>query len=205
MFYARFAIRAVILLALGSVSLTGEPLRQFELRFEPEVELTESFLDSSIPGSFKKGEEPLVLVSISASEAPVPRSSNPNRTLAAVDPADFTKRLDADRLLLSEIRKIMPESRGEAENYLDRLKMLAGKSDPLRLVPLADRLLDQAPIYFDWLDREFANQDEQVMEYYVGGARGFSFAFENFKTAVLFTIMNRLDVASRVISEAIVN
>ena len=205
MLYVRFVIRAIALVTLGSATLIGEPLRQFELRYEPGAELTETFLDSSIPDSFRRGEEPLKLISISASDAPNPRSSNPNRTLDAVNPADFAMRLDADRLLLSEIRKIVPESRDEAEGYLERLKMLAGKSDPLRLVPLADRLLDQAPIYFDWLDREFENQDEQVMEYYVGGARGFSFALENFKTAVMFTIMNRLDVASRVISEAIVD
>lgn len=205
MHFIRFAIQVFVLAAFGSAMLIAEPLDQFELRYEPEAELSEGFIDSSIPDSFKRGEEPLELISIAAKDAPIPRSANPNRTLDAVNPADFAKRLDADRLLLSEIRKIVPESRVEAESYLDRLKVLAEKSDPLRLAPLADRLLDQAPIYFDWLDREFENQDEQVMEYYVGGARGFSFALENFKTAVMFTIMNRLDVASRVISEAIVD
>ena len=84
---------------------------------------------------------------------------------------------------------------------LERLKELAEKSDPVRLVPLFDRVLDQAPIYFEWLETEYENQDEQITEYYVGGARGFAFAMENFRSAVFLVIMNRLDIASRVISE----
>ena len=63
------------------------------------------------------------------------------------------------------------------------------------------KVLDQAPIYFRWLETEYENQDEQITEYYVGGARGFAFAMENFRSAVFFVIMNRLDIASRVIYE----
>ena len=138
---------------------------------------------------------------VHADAAAQPRPRNPGRILRSVDAADLTEKLDADRLLLSEIRKDVPEAREEAELYLIRLKELAAKSDPVRLVPLFDRVLDQAPIYFKWLETEYENQDEQITEYYVGGARGFAFAMDNFRSAVFLVIMNRLDIASRVISE----
>ncbi|MBT3275581.1 MAG: hypothetical protein HN368_20665 [Spirochaetales bacterium] len=138
---------------------------------------------------------------VSADEAAKPRPRNPQRIFEIVDPSDFAAKLESDKLLLSEIRKDVPEAVEEARMYLDRLKFLAGKSDPERLVPLVNRVLDQAPIYFDWLERDFETQEEQVTEYYVGGARGFNFAIENFRSAVFFVIMNRLDVAARVISE----
>jgi hypothetical protein len=138
---------------------------------------------------------------VRADEANAPRPRNPQRLLEAVDTADLAKKLAADRLLLSEIRKDVPESIEEARLYLERLKELAVISDPVRLAQLFDRVLDQAPIYFEWLETEFEDQDEQITEYYVGGARGFAFAMDNFKSAVFFVIMNRLDVASRVISE----
>jgi hypothetical protein len=138
---------------------------------------------------------------VHATEAAAPRPRNPGRILDSVEIDDLTVKLDADRLLLSEIRKDVPEAREEAELYLIRLKDLAEKSDPVRLVPLFDRVLDQAPIYFEWLETEYENQDDQITEYYVGGARGFAFAMENFRSAVFLVIMNRLDIASRVISE----
>ena len=138
---------------------------------------------------------------VHANNAAAPRPRNPKRILDTVDVVSLAKKLEADRLLLSEIRKDVPDAREEAELYLERLKELSGKSDPVRLAPLFDRVIDQAPIYFKWLETEYDNPDEQVTEYYVGGARGFAFAMENFKSAVFFVIMNRLDIASRVISE----
>ena len=138
---------------------------------------------------------------VRADEARSPRPRNPQRILEAVDSEDLSVKLAADRLLLAEIRKDVPEAIQEAALYLDRLKELAARSDPVRLVQLFDRVLDQAPIYFRWLETEYETQDEQITEYYVGGARGFAFAMENFRSAVFFVIMNRLDIASRVISE----
>ena len=95
----------------------------------------------------------------------------------------------------------MPEARAEAEIYLNRFKNLASRSDPVRLVPLVNRVLSQAPIYFEWLVTDFESEEERVTEYYVGGASGFHFALENFKSAVLLTVINRLDIAARVIRE----
>ena len=138
---------------------------------------------------------------VRADDAASPRPRNPKRILDSVDVTGLAEKLEADRLLLSEIRKDVPEAREEAVLYLERLKKLAAESDPVRLAPLFNRVLDNAPIYFQWLETEYDNPDEQVTEYYVGGARGFAFAMENFKSAVFFVIMNRLDIASRVISE----
>jgi hypothetical protein len=190
-----FLLSTVMLRALDDEAL------QLQLRYEPADTISGSLPPDAVPDSFYQPDLGIELVSTPADEARQPRSSNPRRAVEAVNPAELVERLDADRLLLSEIRKAVPENRTEAESYLRRLKELAGKSDPVRLVPLANRVLDQAPIYFDWLDREFDSQDEQITEYYVGGARGFSYALENFRTAVMFTIMNRLDLASQVLSE----
>ena len=122
-------------------------------------------------------------------------------TLKYVDMDQFLQKLESDRLLLAEIRKDVPQGRDEAEVYLVRLKQLASRSDPVRLVPLANRILDNAPIFFDWLDREFESAEEEVTEYYIGGARGFHFALETFKSAARLTVINRLDIAKKVVSE----
>ena len=146
--------------------------------------------------------EPLVdtfpVVHVDVAAQPQPR--NPGRVLDSIDTSALADKLEADRLLLSEIRKDVPGGREEAEMYLARLKKLAQQSDPVRLAPLFNRVLDQAPIYFKWVETEYESQDERITEYYVGGARGFAFAMDNFKSAVFFVIMNRLDIASRVIS-----
>lgn len=123
------------------------------------------------------------------------------QVLGSIEVMSFIETLESDRLLLVEIRKQVPESRMEAEIYLNRLKMLSSGSDPVRLVPLIHRVLDNAPTYFDWLDTEFESPEEEVAEYYIGGARGFHFALEEFRSAVMFTIVNRLEIAARVIRD----
>ena len=151
-------------------------------------------------GPFELPREDLFPV-IHVNDASQPRPRNPEKILDSVDTDSLAAKLEADRLLLAEIRKDVPEAIEEAVLYLERMKILSKLSDPVRLVPLFERVLDQAPIYFQWLETEYENQDEQITEYYVGGARGFSFAMDNFKSAVFFVIMNRLDIASRVISQ----
>lgn len=124
------------------------------------------------------------------------QSSRPGGQYGDIDIDSFVEKLESDRRLLSEIRKEVPTARGEAELYLSRMKRLAAASDPVRLVPLANKLLSQAPTFFDWLEQEFVNQEERLMEYYIGGAQGFHFALEEFKSAVMLMIINRLDVAA---------
>ena len=116
--------------------------------------------DTTIPEFLLLPEKP-----INAADAPFPRTSNPRRTLESVDIDAFLRRLEADRKLLIEIRKGAPETRQEAGDYLARLKFLSGISDPVRLVPLVNRVLDQAPIYFDWLDKEFEDDNDTAVDY----------------------------------------
>ena len=122
--------------------------------------------------------------------------------LAHVDLVDFLAAAEADRRLLAELRKMVPENRQEAEIFLARLKKLAERADPVRLAPRANRVLEQAPIYYDWLETEFETAEEQIYEYYIGGAQGFSRALQEFQNAVLMTAINRLDTASRALQEA---
>lgn len=119
-----------------------------------------------------------------------------------IDLVDFLARIEADRRLLSELRKGVPNTREEAEIFLRRLKSLADRSDPVRLAIRADRVLEQAPIYFNWLETEFESAEEATFEYYLGGAQGFQRAIEEFENAVLLTAINRLDTASRIVQEA---
>ena len=102
--------------------------------------------------------------------------------------------LESDRRLLAELRKHIPPVRGEAEIYLKRMKELAASSDPVQLVPLAKRVIDKAPAYFNWLEREFETPEESMLEYSIGGAQHFEEAFDSFRNAVLLTVINRLDV-----------
>lgn len=101
--------------------------------------------------------------------------------------------LEADRLLLFELRKELPETRQEAEAYLRRMQRLALVSDPVRLGPLANRVMQVAPVYLDWRDQEFASSEEAAREFARSGARGFTAAFVNLRNAILLTVSNRLD------------
>jgi len=120
----------------------------------------------------------------SAFAAELPNTAERERLLAQIE---------ADRQLLSELRKPVPIVRAEAELYLQRLRELATASDPVRLSLLVHTVIQQAPLYFDWAEKEFENPDERVFEYYVGGARGFHDALEELRKGVLLTVINRLD------------
>ncbi len=101
--------------------------------------------------------------------------------------------LEADRLLLAELRKDIPESRREAEAYIERMRRLALRSDPVRLGPLATRLVEAAPVYLAWLDQEFASPEEANREFVQSGARGFRTTFSTLSNAILLTVIDRLD------------
>lgn len=130
-----------------------------------------------------------------------PADQTPTTAYPSVDRHELIAQLESDRLLLAQVRKQVPQTREEAELYLGRLKRLASRSDPVRLVPLANRVLDQSVIYYDWLEREFDDPGERVVEYYIGGARGFHIALEEFKSAAMFTVINRLDVTVGILTE----
>jgi TolA-binding protein len=101
--------------------------------------------------------------------------------------------LEADRLLLTELRKDLPDTRAEAEAYLQRLRRLASVSDPARLAPLAARMTTTGSTFLDWRHDEFATSDARSRAFAESGAHGFPTAFANFRNAVLLTVSNRLD------------
>jgi len=148
--------------------------------------------------------------------APEPAHAQPNPSLLSSLQRVQTPRLDrnqspverllaqveADRLLLSELRKPIPVERRAAEEYLRRLRDLAAISDPVSLSLLASTVLQQAPYYFDWAEKEFKNPDERALEYYVGGARAFHLALEDFKRGVLLVVINHLEALTELVLES---
>jgi hypothetical protein len=171
---------------------------------ETEIALAENsdtaISEESITNQTPEEETPLVALPSDDREFEVAAGIS-HKSLGTLNTDEFIHQLESDRRLLVEIRKEVPQNRPEAEIYLARLKELSTHSGPVRLVPLANRLLSQSSIYFDWLNTEFESQEDQVREYYIGGARGFHFAMEEFKSAVLFAVINRLDIAAKVVRE----
>jgi hypothetical protein len=110
--------------------------------------------------------------------------------------------LEADRLLLIELRKEIPAARDEAEAYLERLRMLAQRSDPARLGPLTDRVLDAAPAWLDWRDTTYATQAEASAAYISTGATAFDEKMAEFRDAILLSVATRLDGLLNVLDRA---
>jgi TolA-binding protein len=100
---------------------------------------------------------------------------------------------EADRLLLTELRKELPDTRAEAELHLRRLQRLASISDPARLAPLASRMLSTGATYLEWRHDAFESPAERSRAFAETGAHGFPTAFTNFRNAVLLTVSNRLE------------
>ncbi|MER3443278.1 MAG: hypothetical protein C4333_03800 [Meiothermus sp.] len=101
--------------------------------------------------------------------------------------------LEADRLLLAELRKNFPDDLEEGQAYLERLKELAFKSDPVRLGPLASRMVEKSGPYLKWRDKDYTTAEEAAREYARGGARDFQNLFREFNNAVLQTVVTHLD------------
>jgi hypothetical protein len=115
---------------------------------------------------------------------------------------DLYTPIEADRLLLTELRKEVPVVRGEAEAYLARLRRLALESDPSRLGPITDRLLEVAPVYLDWRDTDFATTEEATRAFIQTGASGFDTKFRELRDAILLSVANRLDGLLNIVDRA---
>jgi hypothetical protein len=101
--------------------------------------------------------------------------------------------MEADRLLLAELRKDLPPTRAEAEAYLERLESLARISDPAQLGPPAARVIEAAPAYLEWRDQDFGTPEEASQAYAQSGAAGYDATWKLFRNAILLTVANRLD------------
>ena len=101
--------------------------------------------------------------------------------------------MEADRQILLELRKGLPETRPEAEAQIARIRSLALTADPGRLTQHIDRLDDAAPAFLDWRFGEFANTQEFSQAYIDTGANAFDSSMEEFRSEVLMSVANRLD------------
>ena len=101
--------------------------------------------------------------------------------------------LESDRQLLFELRKEMPETRGEAEAQLARIRDLALTSDPQRLGQLVDRVDDAAPAFLDWRFGQFDSSADFTAAYVETGANAFDATFDELESEALMTVANRLD------------
>jgi len=106
---------------------------------------------------------------------------------------DLYEPLEADRQLLFELRKDLPETRPEAEAQLARIRTLALSSDPARLGQLVDRVGETAPAFLDWRFTEFASPIEASDAYVNSGANAFDSTMNEFRNEVLMSVANRLD------------
>jgi ABC-type transporter Mla subunit MlaD len=101
--------------------------------------------------------------------------------------------LEADRQLLFELRKGVPETRPEAEAQLARIRSLALSSNPSRLGQLIDRVGEAAPAFFEWRFAEFGSSEEATAAYIDSGANAFDSTMTEFRNEVLMSVANRLD------------
>jgi hypothetical protein len=101
--------------------------------------------------------------------------------------------MEAERQLLLELRKPLPETHDDAQTYLERLQRLANASDPGRLGQPAARVIETASVFLDWRDQSFATQAEADAAFLSSGAAGFGTNFNELKDAILLTVANRLD------------
>jgi carboxyl-terminal processing protease len=101
--------------------------------------------------------------------------------------------MEASRLLLIEMRKDIPESRVEAEFYLERIRTLGLIADPVRLGTLARRLQETTEVFLDWRHADYSSQEESSRALAETGAHGFPKALGKFRDAVLLSVSNRIE------------
>jgi predicted RNase H-like nuclease (RuvC/YqgF family) len=106
---------------------------------------------------------------------------------------DLYDPLEADRQLLFELRKELPETRPEAEAQLARIRTLALASDPAGLGRVVDRLDDATPAFLDWRFGQWDSPQELSEAYVDSGANAFDSSMSDFRSEALRSVANRLD------------
>jgi hypothetical protein len=106
---------------------------------------------------------------------------------------DLYDPIEADRQLLFELRKGLPETRPEAEAQLARIRNLALSSNPAKLGQLVARVDKAAPAFLDWRFAQFTNSQEATAAYVNSGANAFDSSMDEFRNEVLMSVANRLD------------
>jgi hypothetical protein len=106
---------------------------------------------------------------------------------------DLYDPIEADRQLLFELRKGLPETRPEAEAQLARIRNLALSSNPARLGQLVNRVDEAAPAFLDWRFTQFTSSQAATEAYINSGANAFDSSMDEFRSEVLMSVANRLD------------
>ena len=111
--------------------------------------------------------------------------------------------LEADRQLLFELRKGLPETRPEAEAQLERMRSAgAARRTPPAWARSSTASAEAAPAFFEWRFTEFTSADEATQAYIDSGANAFDSSMTDFRNEVLLSVANRLDGLLTVIDRA---
>ena len=123
--------------------------------------------------------------------APETRSAFPG----IPDVERFAEQIEADRLLLVEMRKELPDERREAFAFWNNVKELAAVSDP-SLVAKANNVITALPAYFNFLETDFENQQDAVLTFQLTGASDYEAASDDFWRSFALSLIDRLTIVS---------
>ena len=107
----------------------------------------------------------------------------------------FAEQIEADRLLLVEMRKELPDDRREAFAFWNNVKELAAVSDA-SLVAKANNVITALPAYFNFLETDFDNQQDAVLTFQLTGASDYETASDEFWRAFALSLIDRLTIVS---------
>ena len=110
-------------------------------------------------------------------------------------PEELADRLDADRLLLLDFRKDLPEDEDDARAFWANIRVLAARSDP-SLAPLVDRVARTVPHYFRFVNQDFTSTLEAQLSYQLLAA-GYDAAKDEFWHTFMTVLSDRLDSLAR--------
>jgi len=106
---------------------------------------------------------------------------------------DLYDPMEADRQLLLELRKDMPDDASAARAYIERIRDLAFRSDPARLSQDAVRLMETAPTWLEWRFAEYADDTARATEYLRSGAAGFDQNLRELRDSALLVAAGHID------------
>ena len=107
----------------------------------------------------------------------------------------FAAQIEADRLLLVEMRKELPVDRSEAVAYWNNVKALAAISDT-SLVGKANIVITALPAYFNYLETDFTTQQDAILTFQLTGASDYEDATDDFWRAFALSLIDRLTIVS---------
>ena len=107
----------------------------------------------------------------------------------------FAAQIEADRLLLVEMRKELPVDRSEAVAYWNNVKGLAAISDT-SLVGKANIVITALPAYFNYLETDFTTQQDAILTFQLTGASDYEDATDDFWRAFALSLIDRLTIVS---------